>query len=178
MVQSSWNRVGRGKRCSRCQFPGREIVLRNHPEGIRDAVEESEQSGNIHRLGDLLFLPTGIAKFLHVRRGGTGSDLGNQLNIFEQRTLRRRKASFIELAFDDCLYALIGGSLNPQEVSMAVQSIRAPVQIGNVTGDHFLVPPRKVSFGEMHGVRELKHLAQEIGPRAETLDNAGDLFSP
>ncbi len=73
------------------------------------------------------------------------------------------------------MYALIGGSLNPQEVSMTVQSIRAPIQIGNVAGDHLFVPPRKMSFGKMNGVGEFNHLSQKIWADAETLDDAGDL---
>jgi hypothetical protein len=60
--------------------------------------------------------------------------------------LCRRKARFVQLALKDCPYTLIGGSLNPQEVSMAVQSIWAPVQIRHVAGDHFLVAPREVPF--------------------------------
>jgi hypothetical protein len=124
---------------SRRELSSREIVLRSDAKGIGDAIEERKHGGHIHRFRNLLFFPSAITKFLHVFRGRLVSGLRHQLCIFEQQTLGRCQPSFIELAFDDCLYALICGSLNPQEVSMAVQSIRAPVQIGDVTGDHLLV---------------------------------------
>lgn len=60
---------------------------------------------------------------------------------------------------------------------MAVQSIWAPVQIGDITGDHLLVPSRKVAFGEMNSIRKLNHLPQEIGARAEAFDDPGHLLS-
>ena len=59
---------------------------------------------------------------------------------------------------------------------MAVQSIWAPVQVGNVAGDHLLMTPREMAFGEMNRIRELNYLLQEIRPCAETLDDAGDLL--
>ena len=55
---------------------------------------------------------------------------------------------------------------------MAIQSIRAPVQKGNVTGNHFLVAAGEVTFGEVNFVGELDDLAQKIGTRAETLDDS------
>jgi hypothetical protein len=136
----------------RREFPRREIVLRRHPEGIGDAVEKSEQRGHVHRFSDLLFLPARITKLLNIIWRCPVSGLGDQLYIVQQGALRRRKARFLDPALDDCLYALIRGSLNPQEVSVAVQSIRAAVQVRNVTGDHFLVAPREVPLGKMHGV--------------------------
>ena len=60
---------------------------------------------------------------------------------------------------------------------MAVQSIRTSVQVGDVAGEHLLVPAREVPFGEMYGVGELDNLPQEVGPSAKTLDDAGDLLS-
>ena len=59
---------------------------------------------------------------------------------------------------------------------MAVQSIRAPVQVGDITRDHLLVPSRKMSLGKMDGVGELDHLAEEIRPRPKTLNDAGNLL--
>ena len=63
--------------------------------------------------------------------------------------LRRGQASFVQLAFENRRYALISRSLNTQEVGVAVQSIRAPVQKGNVTGNHFLVAALEMSGGKM-----------------------------
>ena len=59
---------------------------------------------------------------------------------------------------------------------MTIQSIRAPVQVGDITRDHLLVPSRKMSLGKMDGVGELDHLAEEIRPRPKTLNDAGNLL--
>ena len=61
---------------------------------------------------------------------------------------------------------------------MAVESIRTPVQIGDVSGDHLFVAARKMSFGKMYGVGEFHDLTQEIRPCAETLDDAGHFLAP
>jgi hypothetical protein len=83
---------------------------------------------------------------LHIFCRRAISGLADLPHIIEQHPLRGGKPRFVEFAFDDGLYALISGSLSTQEVSMAVQSIRAPVQVRNVAGNHFLVPPCKVSL--------------------------------
>jgi hypothetical protein len=102
----------------------------------------------------------------------------NQFHIFQQDALGCRKARFVKLAFDDCFYRLIGCSLNPQEVGMAVQSIRTPVQIRDVASDHLFVTARKMPFGEMDGVSQFDHATQEVRPRSEALDDAGNSLSP
>ena len=102
----------------------------------------------------------------------------NQFHIFQQDALGCRKARFVKLAFDDCFYRLIGCSLNPQEVGMAVQSIRTPVQIRDVASDHLFVAARKMPFGEMDGVSQFDHATQEVRPRSEALDDAGNSLSP
>ena len=93
-----------------------------------------------------------------------------------QGALRRGQARLVQLAFENRRYAFIGCSLNPQEVSMAVQSIRTPVQVGDIAGDHLFVAAREMSFGKVDCVGELDHLAQEIRPRAEALDDARNLL--
>jgi hypothetical protein len=60
---------------------------------------------------------------------------------------------------------------------MAVQSIRAPVQIRDVAGDHLFVSAGKMPFGEMDGVSHFDDAAQKIRPRSEALDNARNLLS-
>jgi hypothetical protein len=55
---------------------------------------------------------------------------------------------------------------------MAIQSIRAPVQIGHVAGNHFFVAAREVPLREVDRVSKLDHLAQKVRPRSETLDDA------
>ena len=78
--------------------------------------------------------------------------MSNQFHIFQQSALRRRESRFVKLAFDDCFYTLIGCSLDPQEVGVAVQSIRTPVQIRDVTGNHLLVSTGKVPLGKVDRV--------------------------
>lgn len=59
---------------------------------------------------------------------------------------------------------------------MAVQSIWTPVQVGDVAGNHLLVAPCEMPFGEMDSIRELDHLPQEIGPRPKTLNDSGNVL--
>ena len=61
---------------------------------------------------------------------------------------------------------------------MAVQSIRTPVQIRDVASDHLFVAARKMPFGEMDGVSQFDHATQEVRPRSEALDDAGNSLSP
>jgi len=59
---------------------------------------------------------------------------------------------------------------------MAVQSIWASIQVGNIAGDHLLIASCEMAFGEVDGIRELDYLLQEIRPGAETLDDTRDLL--
>ena len=59
---------------------------------------------------------------------------------------------------------------------MTVQSIRTAIEEGDVTGDHLFLTSRKMSLGEVNGVGEFDHLTQEVGTRAEALDDARDLL--
>ena len=59
---------------------------------------------------------------------------------------------------------------------MAVQSIGTSIEIRDVAGDHLLVPAGEVAFGEMDSVGEIDDLAQEVGARAKTLNDARDLL--
>jgi hypothetical protein len=70
-----------------------------------------------------------IAERLHVFKRGSIRRLRNLLHVVEQHALRRRKRGSVEIALGDGLYGLFFGSLNTQEVSMRVQSIRAAVQV-------------------------------------------------
>ena len=60
---------------------------------------------------------------------------------------------------------------------MAVQSIRAAIQIRNMAGNHFLGAPRKMSFGKMDGIGKINDLPQEIRPCPKTLNDAGNLLA-
>jgi len=143
-------------------------------ESIGDAIEEGKHSSDIHCLRNLFFLPARIPQSLNIHGSGFVCSFCDQLHVFQQGSLARGETRFVKFAFDDCLYALICGSLNTQEVSVTVQSIRAPIQIGNVAGDHFFVPSRKMSFREMNRVGKLNHLSQEVWPGPKTLKDAWD----
>jgi hypothetical protein len=112
----------------RSHFSDGEVVLRGNAEGIGDAIEEGEQGDDVHGLSDLVFGPAGGAKFFDIFGGGTVGGFGDELGVVQQSALRLGQASFIELALENGCNSLIGGSLNPQEVSVAVQSIRAAIE--------------------------------------------------
>jgi hypothetical protein len=121
-------------------------------KSICDTVKESEHCGDIHRLGNLFFLPARVAELLHVLRSCLVRSSSNQLDVLEKCPLTCGEAGFVNFALDDCLYALICGSLNPQEVSVAVQSIRTTIQVRDVAGNHFFMTPRKMSLRKMNRV--------------------------
>ncbi len=156
--------------------PIEKVILRGDAKSVRHAIEEREQSDHVNGFRDLVFAPACIAEFLDVGCGGLGSRLGNQLGVIEQRALGRSQPCFIELAFENCLNALVGCSLNTQEVGVAVESIRAPIQERDVTRKHLLVTPGEMTLRKMYGVRKFHHLAQEVWPRAEALDDSGNLI--
>lgn len=58
---------------------------------------------------------------------------------------------------------------------MAVQSIRTPIQVGDVAGDQFLVAAGEKPLGEVNRVREVFDLTKKIGPRAEAFEYAWNL---
>ena len=157
-------------------FSGGEIVLRRDAEGVGDAVEEGEEGRDVDSLGDLFFFPACRSEFIDILDGGAISSVRDELYIVHQGEFGPGQAGFVQLAFQDCGYAFIGCSLDTQEVGVAVQSIRAPVQEGDVTCDHLLVPAGKMSFGKMDCVRELDYLAQEVRPRPKTFDDPGNLL--
>jgi hypothetical protein len=59
---------------------------------------------------------------------------------------------------------------------VAVQSIRAAVEIGDPACDGLLLPPIQVPFGKMHGVTEAQDLAKKIRTMTEALQDAGHLL--
>ena len=151
------------------------IVLRRNAEGVSHAIEEGEHRDDVHRFGDLVFAPAVVAQLLNVVSGGTVGRIRDEPGVLQQRAFGRSEASAVEFAFQNCRYALVIGSLNPQEVGVAVESIGTAVEVGDVAGDHLLVAAGEVAFGEMDGVGEVHHLAKEVGPRAEALDDARNL---
>jgi hypothetical protein len=59
-----------------------------------------------------------IPESLYVLWRGTICSLCDLGDIFEKNTLSLTQAGFVELAFSNCLYCFLFGSLNPQEVGM------------------------------------------------------------
>ena len=137
-LRGSW---GTGSPCqgSGGQFSRGEVILGRNTERIRDAVEESKHCRDVNRLSDLFLAPSCISQFLNVLVGGLMGCLCYQFHVIKQGTFRGREPSLLEFAFENRVDALITGSLNTQEVGMAVQSIRAPVQVGDMTRYHFLM---------------------------------------
>jgi hypothetical protein len=136
-----------------------QIILRGNSKGVCHSVEESEHGCDVNGFGNLIFAPACVAQFLNIFRSGTVSGIGDLLNVVEQQALGGREAGFVEFTLENCAYALIIGSLNTQEVGVAVQSIRTAIDVGDVTGDHLLVAASEMAFGEMNRIREVDHLA-------------------
>jgi len=149
--------------------------LGRNAEGIGDTIEERKHGGDIHRLSNLFLLPARISEFLHVLDRGFVSGFRNQFYVLQQCPLARAETGFLELSAEDCFYALICCSLNPQEVSVTVQSICASVQIRDMAGNHLLVPSRQMSFREMDGIGELNYLPEKIRTCSEAFDDPRDL---
>jgi hypothetical protein len=160
------------------QLAERKVILRRNAKRIRHAIEESEHRSDVNGLCDLVFRPSRIPQFLHILHRRMRGGIRDDLDIAQQAALRRRQASLFELALKNRRDAFIGSSLDPQEEGVAVQSIRAAVEVGDVARNHLLVPPRQVSLGKMNRVRKLDYLTEKVWPRAEALDDAGNLFAP
>jgi hypothetical protein len=109
------------------QVSRRQIILRRHAKGVRDSIEESEQGDDVNRLCDLIFGPAGVSQFLDIRSGGVVSSRCDEFRVIEQCAFSGRQSRLIELSLQNRCNASIGGSLDTQEVGVAVQSIRAPV---------------------------------------------------
>jgi len=105
-----------------------EIPLRRNPKRIGNTIEESKHRRDIHRLGNLRIRPSMIAKPLHVFRRRTVRRLGHLRHVFQQRAFSRAQVRFFQIAIGNPLYCLFIRSLNPQEVSMRIQSIGTAVQ--------------------------------------------------
>ena len=109
--------------------------------------------------------------------GSTVRRFGHLRYVIQQRTFRLVELSFIQLSLSQRLYRLLFCSLNPQEVSMRVQSIRTSVEIGNPAGNSFLLASAQVSLGKMDCVAKLQDIAKEIRSVAEAFQNPRHLLS-
>ena len=75
----------------------------------------------------MILAPALVAKSLNIVGSGAVRRLGDEPGVVQQRTLSRSQAGFVELARENRGYTLVIGSLNPQEVCVAVESIRTSV---------------------------------------------------
>ena len=107
----------------------------------------------------MVFAPALVAKFLNIVSSGTVRRFGDEPGVIQKCALWCGEASFVEFAPENRGYALVIGSLNPQEVSVAVESIGTSVQVADVAGDHLLVAALEVALGEMNGVGEVHYLS-------------------
>ena len=105
-------------------------MLRRYSESIGHAIEERKHRNDVHRLGDLLLRPAVAAQFLDTLRRRAIRSVNNGLPVVHQRALAGGEARFLELACENRRDALIIGSLDTKEVGVAVESIRAAVQVG------------------------------------------------
>jgi len=154
------------------------ITLRGNAEGVCHAVEEGEHRGDVHRFGNLGLTPTMLAHALYIFRGRAIRRLGYLGDIFEQRTVCVVGCSLFEVARNQRLDCFLFCSLNPQEVSMRIQSIRTTIQPGDPARDRFFCPAREVPFRKVHRIAEAHNFAQKIRAMAKALENAGHLLAP
>jgi hypothetical protein len=153
------------------------IALRRNAEGVCHAVKEGEHRRDVYRLGNLGLTPTVLAQRLYVFRGRAIRRLGHLGDIFEQRTVRVVERRVLEIARNQRLDCFLFCSLNPQEVSMRIQSIRTAIQPGDPAGNRFFCPAREVPFRKMDRIAEAHDLAQKIRAMAKALENARHLLA-
>ena len=107
----------------------------------------------------MVFAPALVAKILNIVTSGVVRRFGDKPGVIQQCALWHGEAGFVEFTLENRGYTLVIGSLNPQEVSVAVESIRTSVQVADVAGDHLLVAARKVALGEVNRVGEIHYLS-------------------
>jgi|ERR1700678_289579 len=167
--------------CSRPRSLGHlvhfEIALGRNSESVRDPVEESKHGRDVDRFGNLRICPAVITQDLYVLRHGTVSRLSHFGDVLEQYSVWVVQPGLFEVSRDQCLHRLFFCSLNPQEVSVRVQSIGTAIEPGDPAGDGFFGPPAEVPFRKMDRVAEAHDIAQEIRAMAEAFENARHLLA-
>jgi hypothetical protein len=118
-----------------------------------------------------------LTKALYVVRRGTVSRLSHLGDVFEQHPVGVVQPGPFEVARDQCLYCLFFCSLNPQEVSMRIQSIGTVIQPGDPACNCFFCPTGEVPFRKMDCIAEAHDVAQKIRAMAEAFQNAGHLLT-
>jgi hypothetical protein len=118
-----------------------------------------------------------LAQEFHIFGGRAIRRLGHLGDVFEQHTVGVVERRLLKVARYQRLNCFLFCSLNPQEVSMRIQSIGTAIQPGDPAGNRFLCPAREVPFRKMHRIAEAHDLAQEIRAMAKALENAGHLLA-
>jgi hypothetical protein len=103
--------------------------LRRHSKSVGYPIEKCEEGNDVNRFRNLIFCPACSAKVLDIFGSRSISGLGDQLCIAKKCAFRIRELRFIQLALRKCADCLVGSSLDPQEVCVAVNSIRAVIEI-------------------------------------------------
>ena len=154
------------------------VALRRNAESVCYAVKEGEHRRDVHRLGNLGLTPTVLTQDLYIFRGRAIRRLGHLGDIFQQCAVCIVERRLLEVARSQRLDCFLFCSLNTQEVSMRIQSIRTAIQPGDPAGDRFFCPAREVPFREVDRIAEAHNLAQKIGAMAKALENARHLLPP
>ena len=154
-----------------------QITLRRNAEGIGHPVKEGKHRCDVNRLSDLRLTPAVVAQRLNVRRGGAIRRLRHLGDIFEQNAVCIVEPRLCKIAGGQRLDCFLFSSLNPQEVSMRVQSIGAAIEPGNPAGNRFFRPPREVPFREVHRVAEADDFAQKVRAMAKALEDPRHLLA-
>lgn len=113
----------------RCQFPLRQVVLRRNSKGISHAIKERKHCDHVNSLRDLLFAPSSFAKFVNVFLRAFRGRMRDHFCVFKERAFRVREFGLIKLALGNRCDRFVRSSLDTQEVSVAVQSIRTTVEV-------------------------------------------------
>jgi hypothetical protein len=151
--------------------------LRRNAEGVCHTVKEGEHRRDVHRLRNLGLTPTVLAQDLYILLGGAIRRLGHLGYIFQQCAVCSVERRLLEVARSQRLDCFLFCSLNTQEVSMRIQSIRTAIQPGDPTRNRFFCPAREVPFREVHRIAEAHNLAQKIGAMAKAFENARHLLA-
>ena len=154
-----------------------EIALRENSESVRHPVEEGKHRRDVDRFGNLRISPAVLTQELYILRRGTVSRLSHLGDVLEQYPVCVVQPGVFEISRDQRLYCFLFCSLNTQEVSMRVQSIRTMIKPGDPACDRFFCPAGKVPFRKMHGIAEAHDVAQEVRAMAEAFQNTGHLLT-
>ena len=130
----------------------------SNAEGICHAVKEGEHRRDVDRFGNLGLSPTVLAQELYIFRGGAVGRLGHLGDIVEQRTVGVVELRMLKVACNQRLDCFLFCSLNTQEVSMRIQSIRTAIEPRDPAGNRFFGPACEMPFREVHRIAKAHHL--------------------